>query len=136
MSQCRPAWLSAGWPNELETFEARPGGPGQFDVCELPTEIPEVGFVLFGRAIADTGLRENKRVTAHGYERRIQFRSVERTRVSFVRDMIALLDMTPLVGAALGAVFLDETIGTGFVIGGAVMAVGIYFVNTDDARTV
>lgn len=42
----------------------------------------------------------------------------------------------PLVGAALGAVFLDETIGTGFVIGGAVMAVGIYLVSTDDARTV
>lgn len=39
----------------------------------------------------------------------------------------------PLVGAALGALFLDESLGVGFVAGGLVMAVGIYAVST--ART-
>jgi drug/metabolite transporter (DMT)-like permease len=39
----------------------------------------------------------------------------------------------PVVGAALGAVFLDETLGPAFVAGGCVMAVGIYAVSTADA---
>jgi len=39
----------------------------------------------------------------------------------------------PVVGAALGAVFLDETLGPAFVAGGGVMAVGIYAVSTTDA---
>ncbi len=41
----------------------------------------------------------------------------------------------PLVGAALGALFLDETVGLGFVLGGVLMAVGIYFVSTEKRRT-
>jgi drug/metabolite transporter (DMT)-like permease len=39
----------------------------------------------------------------------------------------------PVVGAALGAAFLDETLGAAFVAGGCVMAVGIYAVSTADA---
>jgi drug/metabolite transporter (DMT)-like permease len=36
----------------------------------------------------------------------------------------------PLVGALLGVVFLDETIGVGFAAGAIVMAAGIYVVST------
>ena len=39
----------------------------------------------------------------------------------------------PLVGAALGALLLDEPIGGWFVVGGVIMAVGIYVVSTDGA---
>lgn len=35
----------------------------------------------------------------------------------------------PLVGSALGAVLLDETLGPGFFGGGAIMAVGLYVVS-------
>lgn len=42
----------------------------------------------------------------------------------------------PFVGAALGAVFLDESIGPGFVAGGVVMSVGIYLVSTAGTRDV
>ncbi len=41
----------------------------------------------------------------------------------------------PLVGAALGAAFLDEPIGAGFAAGGVLMAVGIYLVSTAEANT-
>ncbi|SNR24248.1 DMT family transporter [Halorubrum vacuolatum] len=37
----------------------------------------------------------------------------------------------PVVGAALGAAFLGEPLGTGFLLGGAMMAAGIYVVSTD-----
>jgi len=37
----------------------------------------------------------------------------------------------PVVGAVLGVVFLEETVGTGFVLGALLMAVGIYLVYTD-----
>lgn len=40
----------------------------------------------------------------------------------------------PVVGAALGALFLDESLGFGFFVGGAIMAVGIYFVSTAQSR--
>ena len=36
----------------------------------------------------------------------------------------------PVVGAVLGAVFLGESLGYGFVVGGALMALGIYLVST------
>ncbi|WP_323676144.1 EamA family transporter [Halorubellus sp. PRR65] len=36
----------------------------------------------------------------------------------------------PVVGAALGALFLQETLGLGFAVGGVVMAAGIYAVTT------
>ncbi len=36
----------------------------------------------------------------------------------------------PVVGAILGAVFLGESLGYGFVLGGALMALGIYLVST------
>ncbi|QLG63010.1 DMT family transporter [Halorarum salinum] len=39
----------------------------------------------------------------------------------------------PAVGAALGAVLLDETLSSGFFLGGATMAVGIYLVSVADA---
>ncbi len=39
----------------------------------------------------------------------------------------------PVVGAALGATFLGETLGVGFVLGGAIMGAGIYVVSTDRA---
>ena len=42
----------------------------------------------------------------------------------------------PLVGAALGALLLDEPIGGWFVAGGLIMAVGIYVVSTDRASGV
>lgn len=41
----------------------------------------------------------------------------------------------PVVGAVLGAVFLQETLGLGFVAGGLVMAVGIYAVTTANAQS-
>lgn len=41
----------------------------------------------------------------------------------------------PVVGAALGGLLLGEPIGPGFVIGGVVMALGIYVVSTDRATT-
>ncbi|NHN43033.1 EamA family transporter [Halorubellus sp. JP-L1] len=41
----------------------------------------------------------------------------------------------PVVGAALGALFLDESLGVGFVVGGVVMAVGIYVVSTARSQT-
>ncbi len=37
----------------------------------------------------------------------------------------------PVVGAVLGVVFLEETVGTGFALGAILMAVGIYLVYTD-----
>jgi len=39
----------------------------------------------------------------------------------------------PLVGAALGALLLDEPVGIWFAGGGLIMAVGIYVVSTDRA---
>ncbi|WP_227353529.1 DMT family transporter [Haladaptatus salinisoli] len=36
----------------------------------------------------------------------------------------------PVVGAALGALFLSESLGPGFVAGGVVMGVGVWVVNT------
>ncbi|MFB6070293.1 MAG: DMT family transporter [Halanaeroarchaeum sp.] len=39
----------------------------------------------------------------------------------------------PLVGAALGSALLGETLGPGFAVGGAIMAVGVYLAST--ART-
>jgi drug/metabolite transporter (DMT)-like permease len=39
----------------------------------------------------------------------------------------------PVVGAALGALLLDEQLGPAFVAGGCLMAVGIYAVSTADA---
>ena len=42
----------------------------------------------------------------------------------------------PVVGGALGAVFLGESLGTGFLLGGAIMAAGIYVVSTDRAADV
>jgi len=39
----------------------------------------------------------------------------------------------PVVGAALGAVFLGETIGPWFAVGGAVMAAGVWVVSTSRA---
>ena len=36
----------------------------------------------------------------------------------------------PVVGAVLGAVFLGESLGYGFVVGGTLMALGIYLVST------
>jgi len=37
----------------------------------------------------------------------------------------------PVVGAVLGVVFLEETVGAGFVLGATLMAVGIYLVYAD-----
>ena len=42
----------------------------------------------------------------------------------------------PIVGTALGAVFLGEDLGFGFVVGGAVMAGGVYLVSTAETVTV
>jgi drug/metabolite transporter (DMT)-like permease len=42
----------------------------------------------------------------------------------------------PIVGTALGAVFLGESLGPGFVIGGLVMAGGVYLVSTDETTTI
>ncbi len=39
----------------------------------------------------------------------------------------------PAVGAALGAALLGESLGTGFLGGGALMAVGIYAVSSERA---
>lgn len=39
----------------------------------------------------------------------------------------------PVVGAALGAAFLGESLGAGFVLGGLIMGAGIYVVSTDRA---
>jgi drug/metabolite transporter (DMT)-like permease len=36
----------------------------------------------------------------------------------------------PVVGAALGAIFLSESLGPGFVAGGVVMGVGVWVVST------
>ena len=36
----------------------------------------------------------------------------------------------PVVGAALGAALLGESLGSGFLVGGAVMAAGVYLVST------
>ncbi|GAB3413016.1 DMT family transporter [Haloparvum alkalitolerans] len=41
----------------------------------------------------------------------------------------------PVVGAALGALLLDEPVGLGMVAGGAVMFAGIYLVSTGDATS-
>lgn len=41
----------------------------------------------------------------------------------------------PVIGAALGAAFLGESIGWEFAAGGLLMAVGIYFVSTDSVST-
>ncbi|MFW5911396.1 MAG: DMT family transporter [Halolamina sp.] len=42
----------------------------------------------------------------------------------------------PVVGALLGAVLLDEQVGRGMALGGAVMCAGIYLVSTAGAETV
>ncbi len=39
----------------------------------------------------------------------------------------------PIVGAALGSLLLGDSIGLGFVVGGVVMAVGMYLVSTQSA---
>ena len=39
----------------------------------------------------------------------------------------------PIVGAALGSLLLGDSIGLGFVVGGVVMAVGMYLVSTKSA---
>ncbi|EMA56935.1 hypothetical protein C468_17304 [Halorubrum kocurii JCM 14978] len=41
----------------------------------------------------------------------------------------------PAVGAALGAALLGESLGSGFVVGGALMTVGIWTVSRDRAET-
>lgn len=41
----------------------------------------------------------------------------------------------PVVGAALGGVLLAEPLGTGFVVGGAVMALGIWIVSRERAES-
>lgn len=40
----------------------------------------------------------------------------------------------PAVAAALGALFLDESLGPGFFAGGVIMAVGIYLVSTSEEQ--
>jgi drug/metabolite transporter (DMT)-like permease len=40
----------------------------------------------------------------------------------------------PVVGAALGAALLGETLGPGFAIGGALMALGIWVVSRERAE--
>lgn len=42
----------------------------------------------------------------------------------------------PIVGAAFGAMFLGEEIGLGFVVGGMLMAIGVYFVSTDETDVI
>ncbi|WP_435347664.1 hypothetical protein [Haloarchaeobius sp. HRN-SO-5] len=37
----------------------------------------------------------------------------------------------PVVGIGLGVLLLDERVGPGFLLGGAVMTVGIYVVSSD-----
>ncbi len=39
----------------------------------------------------------------------------------------------PVVGAALGSLFFGDSLGAGFVVGGVVMAVGMYLVSTQSA---
>jgi drug/metabolite transporter (DMT)-like permease len=40
----------------------------------------------------------------------------------------------PVVGIALGVALLDETVGPGFLLGSAVLAVGVYLVTVDESR--
>ena len=39
----------------------------------------------------------------------------------------------PVVGGALGVVFLGESVGLGFVLGGVLMAVGVWIVSRERA---
>ncbi|MFB6072342.1 MAG: DMT family transporter [Halobacterium sp.] len=59
------------------------------------------------------------------------YRGVERTTATVVA---ACFFAQPVVGAALGAAFLGEALGPGFVAGGALMGVGVALVSTARAR--
>ncbi|MFB6081466.1 MAG: DMT family transporter [Halanaeroarchaeum sp.] len=84
----------------------------------LPTTLPVIGAVVYLGVFS----------TAAAWY--LWYRGVRTLEAGVVA---VFFFVQPIVGAALGSLFLGEDLGVGFVAGGAVMAVGVYLAST--ART-
>lgn len=83
----------------------------------LPTTLPVLGAVVYLGVLS----------TAAAWY--LWYRGVETLEAGVVA---VFFFAQPAVGALLGTVFLGESLGPTFVVGGSVMAIGIYVVTTSD----
>lgn len=88
-------------------------------VSSIPVTLPLVGAVVYLGVFSTA-------VAWYCWYKGVEFVDTGTVAVYFFAQ--------PAVAAALGAAFLGESLGTGFFIGGVVMAVGIYLVSTAGER--
>ncbi|NEU58312.1 DMT family transporter [Halorussus sp. MSC15.2] len=86
-----------------------------FSLGDVPLSLPVAGAVLYLGVLSTA-------VAWYLWYKGLEFVDAGTVAVFFF--------VQPLVGALLGALLLGEAIGPDFVVGGAVMAVGVYIVST------